>query len=221
MEGVKNMMRRIEHSEEAISGAEESQRYGEGHGKHARLQYRALLMEITALNRGGRYLEVGAGPAILTTMVAEHSPAITITAPDLSADMVDLAKSHVLEKNLQERISCAIGDAGDAASIDQLGKFDVIYSAFSLHHWKEPEKAITNLWNVLSADGILFIYDLKRVWWLYCLPANGGFIESIRASYTPKEIHGFFQKLDIKKYKITTPFPFFMQLLTAWKAGNP
>ena len=37
---------------------------------------------------------------------------------------------------------------------------------------------------------------------------------------TLQEIHGLFQKLDIKKYKITTLFPFFMQSVIAWKPGN-
>jgi ubiquinone/menaquinone biosynthesis C-methylase UbiE len=215
------MSTRIEHAQESISGATESQQYGERHDAHARLQYRTLLREIAALNRAGRYLEVGSGTGFLATMVAEHNPAIHITALDLSAHMAALAKERIIEKNLQERISCAIGDAGDAASIGQFGKFDVVYSAFSLHHWKDAEKAIANLWNVLRADGILYIYDLKRVWWLYFLPVNGGFIESIRASYIPQEIHGLFKKLDIKKYKITTLFPFFMQSVIAWKPGNP
>jgi predicted O-methyltransferase YrrM len=220
MEEVKNMKTRIEHKEEAISGARESQQYGARHDAHARLQYRALLREIAALNRAGRYLEVGSGTGFLATLVAEHNPAIHITALDLSANMVALAKAHIAEKNLHERISCARGDAGNAASIDQFGEFDVVYSAFSLHHWKDAEKAIANLWKAVSADGILYIYDLKRVWWLYYLPANGGFIESIRASYTPQEIRGLFQKLGIKKYKTTTLFPFFMQSVIAWKPGN-
>ena len=215
------MSTRIEHNEEAISGARESQQYRERHDAHARIQYRALLREIAALNRAGRYLEVGCGTGSLATMVAELNPAMHITALDLSADMVALAKDRIAEKNLQERISCAIGDAGDAASIHQFGEFDVVYSAFSFHHWKDAEKAIANLWKVVRADGILYIYDLKRVWWLYFLPVNGGFTESIRASYTPQEIHGLLQKLDIKKYKISTLFPFFMQSVIAWKPGNP
>ena len=215
------MSTRIEHAQEAISGATESQQYGERHDAHAPLQYRALLREIAALNRAGRYLEIGSGTGFLATMVSEYNPDIHITALDLSAHMAALAKERIIEKNLQERISFAIGDAGDAPSIDQYGKFDVVYSAFSLHHWKDAEKAIANLWNVLRADGILYLYDLKRVWWLYFLPVNGGFIESIRASYIPQEIHGLFQKLDIKRYKITTLFPFFMQSVIAWKPGNP
>jgi len=215
------MSTRIEHIQEAILGSRESQQYEDRHDAHARLQYRALLREIAALNRAGRYLEVGSGTGSLATMVAELNPAIHITALDLSANMVDLAKAHINEKNLQEMIRCAIGDVGDAASIHQFGEFDVVYSAFSLHHWKDAEKAIANLWNVLRDDGILYIYDLKRVWWLYLLPVNGGFIESIRASYTPNEIHGLFQKLDIKKYKVSTLFPFFMQSVIAWKPGNP
>jgi len=211
------MSKRIEHKEETITGMENSEHYGETHGKHAELQYRALLKGIKTLNPPGHYLEVGAGPGILATMIAEDNPNINITAVDVSSDMVAVAKEYIQQKNLQDRIHCAICDARDAAAMEGLGKFDLVYSAFSLHHWKDPERCISNLWNALRANGILYIYDLKRVWWLYFLPLNNGFIESIRASYMPDEIGGFFQNLGVSNYKITTSFPFFMQSAIAWK----
>jgi len=211
------MLKRIEHKEEAITGAEDSQHYGETHGKHGELQYRALLKDIKALNLSGHYLEVGAGPGTLATIIAEHNPSVSITAVELSPDMVSVAKEHIKEKKLQDRIQCVIGDVNDAAVMEGLGKFDLVYSAFSLHHWKDPENSIRNLWNAVGPNGVLYLYDLKRVWWLYFLPLNSGFIESIRASYMPNEIGGFFQKLGINNHKITTLFPFFMQSVIAWK----
>ena len=211
------MPKRIEHKEEAITGAELSQSYAETHGNHSQLQYKALLKDIRAFNISGHYLEVGLGPGTLATMIAEHNPSVCITAIDLSLDMVSIAKEHIKKKNLQDRIQCVIGEVSDAALMEGLGKFDLVYSAFSLHHWKDPENSISNLWNAVIPNGVLYVYDLKRVWWLYFLPLHNGFIESIRASYMPNEIGSFFQKLGINNHKITTLFPFFMQSAIAWK----
>ena len=215
------MTKRIAHKEEPIQGAENSQQYEEAHRGPAKIVYRALHKDIKALMPSGHYLEVGAGPGTLAAMIAEGNPGVHITAVDISPDMVAVAKSHIEERNLQHNVHCAVADAKDAVAIESLGQFDLVYSAFSLHHWKDPGGCIGNLWNALKSDGILYIYDLKRVWWLYVLPFNNGFIESVRASYMPDEIEGLFRNFGITRYAITTLFPFFMQSAIAWKRGGP
>jgi 2-polyprenyl-3-methyl-5-hydroxy-6-metoxy-1,4-benzoquinol methylase len=215
------MTERIAHKEEQIRGTENSRRYEEAHREPAKIVFRALQKEIKGLMPSGAYLEVGAGPGNLAAMIAEGNPGVHITAVDISPDMVAVAKSHIEEKNLQDNVHCAVADAKDAVAIESLGQFDLVYSAFSLHHWKDPGGCIGNLWNALKSDGILYIYDLKRVWWLYFLPFTNGFIESVRASYIPDEIERFFQNRGIIHYKITTLFPFFMQSAVAWKQESP
>lgn len=211
------MPKRIEHKEEAIAGVEQARKYAEASKKVAKLQFGAMLKDMKALNVSGHYLEIGAGPGILAAMIAEDNPHIRITTVDLSPDMVALANEHVKERKLQDRISCLVADANGEKTMEGLGKFDLVYSAFSLHHWKDPEKSISNLWKAVRDNGILYIHDLKRVWWLYFLPLKGGDIDSVRASYMPNEIRLILEKLGINKYKIKTLFPFFMQSIIAWK----
>jgi SAM-dependent methyltransferase len=214
------MMERIPHKEEAIIGDENSHQYEEAHRGPAKIVYRALMRDIKTLMPSGRYLEVGAGPGILAAMIGEDNPGVHITAVDLSPDMAAIAHEHMEKKNLQKRVYCTVADVKDEAAIEALGKFDLVYSAFSLHHWNNPHDCIGNLWNVLKPDGILYIYDLKRIWWLYFLPCNNGFIESVRASYIPDEIEELFRNRGIVRYKVTTLFPFFMQSAIAWKRGS-
>lgn len=211
------MPERIEHKEETIAGAEDARKYAEAHRKHANLQYGALLKDMKALNVSGQYLEIGAGPGFLAAMIAEDNPDIHITAVDLSPHMAAVAKEYIEERKLQDRIRYLVGDATDEKVIRRLGKFDLVYSAFSLHHWKDPEKAISNLWNAVRDKGVLYIHDFKRVWWSYFLPLKGGAIDSLRASYRPKEIKAIFKKIGISEYRIKTPFPFFLQSIIAWK----
>ncbi len=211
------MFRRIAHKDESIAWSGGAKEYAEAHRKFADMQYGAFVKDMKALNLSGHYLEVGAGPGFLAIMIAEDNPDVRITAVDISPEMAAVAQEYIEKKDLQDRIRYLVGDATDEEMISGLGKFDLVYSAFSLHHWKEPEQAIGNLWGAVGDKGVLYVQDFKRVWWLYVLPIKDGFIESVRASYTPGEVKAILQKVGISEYKVKTSFPFFMQSIMAWK----
>jgi len=212
------MPRRIEKQEEEIAGIEEVRKYAERHKKYARLMYGTLLRGMKALNISGRYLEIGAGPAFLAIMIAQRNPDIRITAIDLSPDMVAVGNQYIRESNLQDRIRYLVGDVNDQTMMKGLGRFDLVYSTFSLHHWRDPEKSISNLWNAVGDNGVMYIYDFRRVGCLCFLPLRGGEIDSIRSSYTPSEIKGILQKVGIANYKTKALFPFFfLQSIIALK----
>jgi hypothetical protein len=155
-------------------------KYAKDQKKFAGLLYGALLKDFKKNITGGSYLEIGAGPGLLATMITEA--------------------------NLQV-------DVNDKCTIQGLGKYDLVYSTFSLHHWKDPVKFIGNLWEAVCDNGKLYIYDLKRVWWLYYLPLKGGDIGSIRASYTPPELRKIIQKVGLSNYDVKSFFPFFKRLI--------
>ena len=176
-------------------------------------RYRAFFKEISQLGIKGRYLEIGAGPGILAATIARDNPGVQITGVDLSPDMVSIAGEYIRNKGLQDRIQFVLGDAEDEDFINTLGRFDLIYSTYTLHHWKEPGKAIRNLTCAFADTGVLYLYDLRRVWWLYWIPVRNGFFNSIRAAYIAEEIHGMFQELGIDKYEIKKVFPFMHSII--------
>ena len=169
------------------------------------------------VNIKGKYLEIGAGPGILTAMIAEEDPDVHITAVEISSDMVTVAQEYIEEKKFQDRIHFVVGDASDEKIVRELGKFDLVYCTFTMHHWKDPERVISNLLKAVEDKGVLFIHDLKRVWWLYWVPIHNGFFDSIRAAYTSSEIKVIFQKLGINQYEIKKVFPFFLQSIIVRK----
>lgn len=176
----------------------------------SKARFSNLLSSLKKLDIKGRYLEIGAGPGILTQIIAKQHPDVEITANDISSEMIELARQDLAEE-LQDRIKYISGDACDISSMKELGKFDLIYSTFTLHHWDKAEIAIKNLYSMLNDNGLLYIHDLKRVIWLYYIKSNSGFFKSIRAAYNPHEIKAMLKKLGIKNYKINNVFPFFMQ----------
>ena len=176
----------------------------------SKARFSNFLSSLKKFDIKGRYLEIGSGPGILTQVVATQHPNAEIIANDISPEMIKLAQQDLAE-DLKTRIKYEIGDACDINSIKDLGTFDLIYSTFTLHHWDDAELAIKNLSSMLNDNGLLYIHDLRRVFWLYYIKSRSGFFKSIRAAYRPDEIKTMLNKMGIKNYKIKTIFPFFMQ----------
>jgi SAM-dependent methyltransferase len=198
------MLRRIsEMHEQAFVGIESARAYAEeARSPFMRMGYGVVVGEISRLGVTGKFLEIGPGPAVLTTMVAQAIPEAHITAVELSPAMITVAKEQVEGEGLRDRIALVGGDASDTELLEQLGQFDLVYSMYSLHHWDDPETVIKNLLRAAAPEGILLIHDLRRVWWLYWIPSQEGFIISIRAAYTPAEIRDLLARMSVERYEI-------------------
>jgi SAM-dependent methyltransferase len=211
------MAGRVEQRGETISGIDNACKYAKAHEKYTRLMFRGTLKEVKTQNISGSYLEMGAGPGLLAIMVAQQNPKINVTAIDISPDMATVANEYIINNGLENRIRYLVGDASDERMLQKLGKFDFVYSTFSLHHWEAPDDSIRNLWNAVKDNGVLYIHDFRRIGWLCSLPLKGGEIDSMRAAYKPDEIKDIFRRIGITNYRIKTPFPFLFQSVIARK----
>ena len=207
-------MKRIEeHQEEQFSNIQDARDYLKFAKKKSKL-YNGIIKHINSLKIKGKYLEVGAGPCVLTSMIAESNPEVKITAFDISLYMIEVAKDFINKKQLQDRIKIYFGDLTDKDKVRDLGKFDLVYSTYSMHHWKNPGEIIMNLLSTVADDGILLIHDLRKVWWLYYFPVyKGWFFSSIRAAFTPKEIKNIFNNLDIHNISIKRTYLVFQSII--------
>jgi SAM-dependent methyltransferase len=106
-----------------------------------------------------------------------------------------------------------VGDVGDKELMKELGKYDLVYSTFSLHHWEKPEESIQNLWNSVADGGLLYIYDFKRIDWLGKLPIKDGAIDSMRAALKAEKIKEILQRIGITGYKTKNNFPLFQSII--------
>lgn len=204
------MKRIVESHQDYFFDIENANKYLNDVKNASKARFSSFLSSLKKLDIKGRYLEIGSGPGILTQIIATQHTNAEIIANDISPEMIKLAQQDLAE-DLKTRIKYKIGDACDINSIKDLGKFDLIYSTFTLHHWDNAELAIKNLYSMLNDNGLLYILDLKRVIWLYYIRSKSGFYNSIRAAYRPGEIKTMLNKAGIKNHKIKAIFPFFMQ----------
>jgi 2-polyprenyl-3-methyl-5-hydroxy-6-metoxy-1,4-benzoquinol methylase len=213
------MLKRIPHQEESICRLEEVKNYVREHEAHMDFMYGPFLKDMQRLKVHGRCLEVGAGPGLFSCMFADLFSDATITVTDVSPVMMATAKNLIKEKGLEDRTKFCVCDVGDADVLKRLGKFDFVFSIYSMHHWQNLGKSIHNLLGSVAENGILYLGDLKRVWWLYCLPTRNHDIRQIRAAYLPHELKPMLRKLEIDHYEIRTLFPYFLMSVVA-SAGN-
>lgn len=200
------MLKRIAHTElDVITGKERAGQYLEMQQRMGSFYLSKFMRILELQNKNGRFLEVGSGPGYQTVQVARRNPGSEIIALEPSLDMIWVAKSYARTQKLRAKISYVEGAVENSDLIGGLGKFDLIYSTFSLHHWKEPVTALKNLYKALKDDGVLLIYDFVRHWLTYYLPVRNGLKESIRASYTPEEL---VQMMPAADFKIRKNFPY-------------
>jgi len=207
------MPKRQEHQEATVAGVEEARQFAESHRKYAPMMYGKFPEYVKSLGGIRRCLEVGSGPATLTAMVAECNPQLHVTALDISPHMAAVAQEYIEEKKLQDRIHLVVGDAADETVMAELGRFELVYSFFSLHHWEEPRKVISNLLEATTDDGRLYLHDFRRLWWARYLPLGSRDKKVIGAAYTPGEVRALLGQMDIGQYEIRTAFPCFQSLV--------
>jgi SAM-dependent methyltransferase len=205
--------RKIEvHQGEDFVGLEAARKYA-AEAQKSTGRYQAFFERLKTLGVAGRCLDVGAGPGIVAGMVAEKYPQAELTALELSPDMVTVGQEFLQSKGLENRIEFVVGDAADIGLLQSLGKFDLIYSTYTLHHWENPRQVIDNLMTLLADDGVLFIHDLRRVWWLYWVPSQSGFFRSVRGAYVKDEVAEILAGVNPACYQIKNEFPFLLSLL--------
>ena len=179
------------------------------------VKYKYIMKKLDDLSFKGKYLEIGTRSGVLLANIAKRNNELEITSIENSKDIIELTKKYIKKKGINNKINYIIGGMDDVNVQKQLKEYNLIISSFSLHHWKEPENVINVLLQSLKENGKIFIHDLRRVWWMYIFPKWNCFFNSIRASYTKREIIKILRKYKIN-YKIEKVFPFFLNILI-WK----
>ena len=205
------------HQNEAFGTREQAQHYAQQAAK-SMLKYRAFLNVLQGLDISGHYLDVGAGPGVLAAAVAQQQPGVTITALELSPEMVVIGRETVTSQKLADRITYVEGDVMDVTLMQSLGAFDLIYSTFTLHHFDDVSRVLHILAGNLKDGGRLVFYDLRRAWWLYWIPSQRGFFQSVRAAYVTREIEQLFMDAPLMLEKNTPTAPF-LQTVIARKSS--
>lgn len=121
--------------------------------------YRIVAKQVVEKIQAGRVLDIGTGPGRLPVLIANERPLLQVTGVDLSLDMVKIATQEAQRRGLKN-IAFRLGSASELPFPDR--EFDLVISTLSFHHWKQPEKALDEIYRVLREGGEAWVYDIPR-----------------------------------------------------------
>jgi ubiquinone/menaquinone biosynthesis C-methylase UbiE len=105
-------------------------------------------------------LDLGTGTAQIPIELCRRAPSPRVTAVDLAAEMLEVAKMNVKSGGLADRIRLERIDAKRLPYRD--GQFDAVISNSIVHHIPQPAGALAEAVRVVRTGGLLFIRDLLR-----------------------------------------------------------
>ena len=106
-------------------------------------------------NKRIHVLELGTGTGKWASGALREFPKAQYHGIDFSEQMLQVA-SHRL-KRYTDRILLENLDLNREMPS---GRFDLIYSAFTIHHIRDKRKLFKNLWNLLKPDGLVLYIDI-------------------------------------------------------------
>jgi ubiquinone/menaquinone biosynthesis C-methylase UbiE len=122
--------------------------------------FRGIAADVTASTpAGGKVLEIGCGPGLLSVRLAEAG--FDVTGLDLDPAMIERARANAARSLPAGRSEPAfvVGDVAHLPFPD--GTFDRVVSTFSMHHWSDRTAGLNEIARVLTASGTALVWDLK------------------------------------------------------------
>jgi trans-aconitate methyltransferase len=153
-------------------------------------QYKLGLMTIERLKpkEQEKILEIGPGNAMLTIEIARRIPNGTITAIEISRDMVERAKSNIQKFGIENIKLINI----DSIDINYENKFDAVFSNSAIHWVKNLELMYKLLYKSLKPNGRITIQTGLKVEGEY-----GQFFKIFLKLVRVKEFREYFKEITV------------------------
>jgi ubiquinone/menaquinone biosynthesis C-methylase UbiE len=112
------------------------------------------------LHDGSSVLEVAPGPGYLAIELAKLNICKKIIGLDISTDFVEIAQRNARETGVFGTVEFRHGNVTDIPYPDNSFDFVICTSAFK--NFKEPSKALNQVYRVLKSGGTTLIVDMNR-----------------------------------------------------------
>lgn len=104
-----------------------------------------------------RILDVGSGPGVITTLLAEAFPDAEAVAVDGTPQLLKRAATRAESRRLGHRVSTLLAELPQ--DIDRLGEADLIWAGNSLHHIGDQRAALTSFAARLRPGGLMVLVE--------------------------------------------------------------
>ncbi len=155
------------------------------------LKWRKRMVKLLAAKKPKTLLDIATGTGDLAIAMM-GTGAEKIIGLDISPGMLEVGKTKIKEKNLQDTIEMMVGDSENLPFEDQ--SFDAVTVGFGVRNFENLEKGLQEIHRVLKPSGTLMILEtsvptktpFKQGYTFYCkfiLPAIGKLFSKDRSAY--------------------------------------
>jgi SAM-dependent methyltransferase len=116
------------------------------------------LRERTGDLAGGRILDVGAGTGTGTLALARHFEQASVTALDVSDEMLHHLRVRAAERGVADRVHTVQADLD--TEWPTLEPVDLAWASASLHHMADPDRVLADIFATLRPGGHLAVLEL-------------------------------------------------------------
>jgi len=145
-------------------------------------------------DRSGFAVDLGTGPGDLVRGLAAHFTPLLIVGLDISLPMTKLARDRVMADGMNN-VAFVVADVHHLPFRPR--SVAMIVSQGSMHHWREVDRALEEIKQVLAKEGFVYLSDLRRdapdemVEYIASVlnkKQARAFLNSVRAAYTIEEL---------------------------------
>jgi SAM-dependent methyltransferase len=108
----------------------------------------------------GRLLDLGCGTGTATVVLARFWPGAEVIAVDQSAPLLVRLRDKAGELGLADRIRAVEADLD--GTWPETGTVDLVWTAMTLHHLADPDRALREIFARLRPGGLLAVAELTR-----------------------------------------------------------
>lgn len=173
--------------------------------------YNLIADELSKLGdfQTGLALDIGTGLGDLAIEIAKRYPQLKVIGIDISQRAIEEATKKAKHENLGN-VTFRLQDVHNFSFQD--GSVDLVASHGAVHHFKDLNRAFSEIYRILKPNGLAYITDLRRDAPKDVvkevednLPSSQGkaFLNSVDAAYTPEELREILVKLKINNFNIS------------------
>jgi len=121
-----------------------------------------VIQEASSRLSGATLLDIGTGTARFLVYLAAMKPlaGLRLVGTDLFPDMIERAVRTLEETGLGGAIELFQDDIHESRLAE--GFADIIISRSTIHHWRNPARALSEIFRLLKPRGIALIHDVRR-----------------------------------------------------------
>ena len=152
-------------------------------------------------------LDLATGTADLAIALAKRNPQAHIIGIDISKKMLEIGKTKVAKRHLEDQIELCYGDATTLPFEDNT--FDIVTVAFGVRNFEDLDKGLSEIRRVLKPKGMAYILEfsmpekfpirqLYRLYFNHFLPRIGKWVskDANAYSYLPASVENFPNRWD-------------------------